>query len=166
MSTPAIAILLAYYTTQKLTFILPSHESNYALECVQLVCKALHHSGLQDKHRTIHGVIQSSDPTCRSRHTTRDQCNKLQLIKLHLHKSKCSCKSFVAYMTFTAVYPNDAVIRQIKQSARVCNTTAIQEFFLVPVLQLYCICADPCNTMLLYKFYTTCGKLAGYLQQL
>ena len=49
-----------------------------------------------------------------------------------------------------------------------CNATTIQlqykNFFLV--LQLYCICADPCNTMLQYKFSTSCRKLAGYLQQL
>jgi len=32
--------------------------------------------------------------------------------------------------------------------------------------QLYCTCADPCNTPLQYKFSTTRRKLAGYLQQL
>jgi len=56
-----------------------------------------------------------------------------------------------------------------KRSAQVqynYNTTAIQEFFLVGLLQLYCTCADPCNTMLQYKFSITCRKLAAYLQQL
>jgi len=49
-----------------------------------------------------------------------------------------------------------------------CNATTIQlqyKNFLL-VLQLYCTCTDPCNTMLQYKFSTTCRKLAGYLQQL
>jgi len=49
-----------------------------------------------------------------------------------------------------------------------CNTTTTQlqykNCFLV--LQLYCTCADSCNTTLQYKFSTTCRKLAGYLQQL
>jgi len=44
------------------------------------------------------------------------------------------------------------------------DTTAIQEFFLA--LQLKCICTDHCNTMLHYKFSTTCRKFAGYLLQL
>ena len=45
-----------------------------------------------------------------------------------------------------------------------CNTTTIQlqykNFFLV--LQLYCTCADTCNTTLQYQFSTACRKLAGY----
>jgi len=65
-------------------------------------------------------------------------------------------------LTTTAKYAKTTLQLLSAQVQYNCNA----RIFLLYCAQLYCTCADPCDTTLQYKFSTTCGKLAGYLQQL